>query len=501
MKKISLLILILCLSAITVVAQNQINANGHNVFYYPNGVKSSEGEMVNGKPEGWWKSYNDKGVLVSEGNRKNSQLDSLWIFYNDKGDTTLIIHYKEGKKNGKRIQFFQDEQVVENWLSDSLCSPIRAFSLDGKLKRETPCQDGVPHGIEKEYDTIGHIVKLAHYYHGVLTKREQINRTDHLGNKQGNWKYFWPNGNLKLEGTYLNDKKHGFFKEYDENGDFLFVQKYENDYLVADAEETKRLEQKVSYHKNGKPSIIATYYNNKAEGLRREFDEDGNVIKGYVFSNGMLLCEGITDMEGKRQGKWKEFYETGELKSEGSYKNSNRTGKWKFYFPNKSIEVSGSYSNKGKMDGEWQWFYPNGELMRVAYYTNGTLDGEFHEYDENGVSVTEGVYEDGTEEGHWIYRRGTSIEEGDFYDGMRTGLWKIWYEPDKIAAEIHYDQDLMNGKYTIYYENNVIKRTGKYVNGERDGVWYDYYETGEMFLTTVYKDGKELRWNNYKIEY
>ncbi|MBP5206716.1 MAG: hypothetical protein J6Z44_08000, partial [Bacteroidales bacterium] len=67
--------------------------------------------------------------------------------------------------------------------------------------------------------------------------------------------------------------------------------------------------------------------------------------------------------------------------------------------------------------------------------------------------------------------------------------------------EINYEQDLMNGKYTIYYENHVIKRTGKYVNGERDGVWYDYYDTGELFLTTLYKDGKEIRWNNYKIDY
>ena len=46
-----------------------------------------------------------------------------------------------------------------------------------------------------------------------------------------------------------------------------------------------------------------------------------------------------------------------------------------------------------------------------------------------------------------------------------------------------------------------LKRTGKYVNGERDGVWYDYYDTGELFLTTLYKDGKEIRWNNYKIDY
>lgn len=501
MKRIAFILPLLLLILGDIFAQNQVNPNGYNTFYYPNGVKSSEGNMVNGQPEGWWKSYNEKGTLVSEGNRKNSLLDSLWFFYNDSGDTTLIIHYKQGKKDGERIQFLQDERIVERWVADSITSPVLAYTPQGKLKRLTPYADGMPHGMEKEFDTAGHIVKLSHYYHGVLTKREQINRTDQFGYKQGNWKYFWPNGNLQLEGTYVNDKRHGYFKEYDEDGNFLSVQKYDNDYLVADAAETKQLDRKISYHKNGQPAIIATYYRNKADGLRREFDENGNVVKGYVFSNGVLLCEGITDMEGRRQGKWKEFYETGELKSEGTYQNSNRTGQWKFFFPNKTIEVVGSYDNKGRMDGEWKWYYANGELMRTEEYANGILDGDYREYDEFGNTLTEGRFEDGTEEGHWIYRRGPSIEEGDFYDGMHTGLWKIWYEEGKIAAEINYDQDLMNGKYTIYYENNVIKRTGKYVNGERDGIWYDYYDTGELFLTTLYKDGKEIRWNNYKIDY
>ena len=84
---------------------------------------------------------------------------------------------------------------------------------------------------------------------------------------------------------------------------------------------------------------------------------------------------------------------------------------------------------------------------------------------------------------------------------MRTGLWKTWFEKGNISSEIEYDQDLMNGKYTIYYENHVVKRTGKCINGERDGVWYDYNDNGELILTTLYKDGVEVRWNNYKIDY
>lgn len=483
------------------VAQNvSPNPNGYNVFYYPNGGKSSEGNMVNGQPEGLWKSYNEQGVLVSEGVRRNGRLDSTWTFYNEKGAVTLRISYRDGVKQGPRIQYLSDEYEVQRWDADTLLSPVCTYTHDGKLKCETPYEAGKPHGMAREYDTAGVIVRLIYYYRGIMTKREQVNRIDKFGYKQGKWKTFWPNGNLRTEGEYVNDKRHGYFKDYDEEGNFLQVQKYENDYLVADAPETKQLERRVSYHPNGQPAIIAAYYHGKAEGVRREFDTEGNVIKGYVFSNGVLLSEGITDMAGLRQGKWKEFYAGGELKSEGVYKNSLRTGKWKFYFPDKSVEVVGSYDAKGRQDGEWQWFYANGQLMREANYDAGTLDGAFVEYDENGEEVSKGEFVEGTEEGHWFYRRNSAVEEGDYTDGMRTGVWRSWYQPGVISAKIEYDQDLMNGEYTIYYENGVIKRTGKCINGERDGIWYDYDDTGELMLTTLYKEGKELKWNNFKIE-
>ena len=51
---------------------------------------------------------------------------------------------------------------------------------------------------------------------------------------------------------------------------------------MEDAKETKQLEKKVAYHPNGQPSIIATYYKGVPEGFRREFDEQGNVVRHAV---------------------------------------------------------------------------------------------------------------------------------------------------------------------------------------------------------------------------
>jgi antitoxin component YwqK of YwqJK toxin-antitoxin module len=487
------------LSPFLLFSQENLTPNGYNIFYYPNGVKSSEGTLVNGKPDGYWKSYNEKGVLVSEGNRKDFLLDSVWVFYSPSGEKNLEISYLENKKHGLRKQYLDEETVVEEWNNDTLINAIQVFFKTGELKRHTPLIEGKPHGLEKEFNKDGLVIVVSKYFAGILGKREFINRTDKFGLKQGSWMFFWENGNLKEEGAYQNDKKNGYFKYYDEAGNFKYVEKYAHDNLIVDAPETRQMEVKTVYHPNGKRAITATYYKGVQDGVRREFNEDGTVIKGYVFANGILKYEGITDEDGKRQGLWKEFYTAGELKSEGNYIDSKQEGTWKFYFENQKIEVKGSYKN-GKKVGRWYWYYPNGELLQEENWSNGKLEGEFLEYNENGDILVKGEYLEGTEEGEWFYIQGNAIEKGVYNDGMRTGLWTTkWRENGIPISEIEYDQNFFHGKHNLYNSLGKIRESGKYSGGERVGIWYLYDENGELILTTVYEEGREVRWNDYKI--
>jgi len=499
MVKILKSFLLFCLLP-SVFAQENPNLNGYHIFYYPNGVKSSEGNLVNGIPDAYWKSYNEKGILVSEGNRKNFLLDSVWIFYSQSGEKNLEITYLEGKKHGLKKQYLEDEIVVEEWQMDTLMNAVRAFYKTGELKRFTPIEYGKPHGLEKEFNKEGLVRVVSKYFAGILGKRELINRTDNFGLKQGSWKYFWENGNLKMECAYQNDKKQGYFKYYDETGNLKYVEKYDNDNLIVDAPETRQMEIKTVYHPNGKRAITATYYKGVPDGVRREFDTNGTVIRGYVFANGILKYDGITDENGKRQGIWKEFYPTGELKSEGEYLNSKQEGVWKFYFENQKVEIEGKYKN-GKKEGAWYWYYPNGELLQEENWKNGKLDGHFFEYNEKGEITVNGEYLEGTEEGEWIYMQGNAIEKGIYFDGMRTGVWTTkWRENGILISEIEYEHNLFNGKHVLYHADGKIRETGKYSDGERVGIWYIYDEEGELILTTVYENGREIRWNDYKID-
>lgn len=488
----------LLLSFLLCSAQDTLNRI-YKVYNYPSGVKSSEGFLIDGKPDGWWKSYDEKGNLISEGNRKEFLLDSLWTFYAD-GRKSLTIYYIAGKKNGIQTQYAIDEYTVSNWQNDTISGIVTTYDTAGWLKKSVPYLEGKPHGLAKEMDASGLVTAVTPYWHGIAGRRERINRTDASGAKQGSWKYFWNNGNLRLEGTYLNGKRHGFFKYYDENGAFLYVEKYDHDQIVKDAAETKQVELRTAYYANGKPSIVASYYNGRQDGIRREFDTAGNVVKGYLFENGWLRYEGITDLNGLRQGLWKEYYQTGELRSKGKYKNSNPIGEWKFYFQDFTLEITGAYGKKGRKQGEWVWFYPGGDTMSVANYDEGELDGRFVEYDENGTALTEGNYVAGLEEGLWMYRNGNAVEKGKYEGGKQDGVWKTVLDNGKTLTEITYRDGRRHGRYAAYWENGRVKKTGKYVDGLQDGVWMQYDEEGVLFLTTLFQDGKEIKWNNYTIK-
>src|ERR1700741_4525386 len=73
---------------------NVTNPNGYNIYYYDNGIKSSEGFMKDGKPDGYWKNYYPSGIIKNEGNRTNFQLDSIWKFYNEKGKIQKSYTYR-----------------------------------------------------------------------------------------------------------------------------------------------------------------------------------------------------------------------------------------------------------------------------------------------------------------------------------------------------------------------------------------------------------------------
>ncbi len=102
--------------------------------------------------------------------------------------------------------------------------------------------------LTKEYSENGVIQSLVYYHNGYITDREQINRYDRNGIKQGVWKEFYEDGKLKNEKDYKDGMLNGLYKEFNEKGNLILVLKYENDQVIAeDIDEDEGVEIRSEY--------------------------------------------------------------------------------------------------------------------------------------------------------------------------------------------------------------------------------------------------------------
>lgn len=479
----------------------ETDPNGYNKFYFPNGNISSEGTLRDGKPDDYWKTYYENGNLKSEGNRVNYELAGPWKFYNEEGVITVEINYSEGKKEGPR-KFYEEGKLVkeESYKNDLKDGLTKTFYPDGSVHEEIPFVEGRESGIAYEYaEDDGRIISMITYKNGYVNKKEYINRVDKFGQKQDKWIEFYEDGTVKLEGRYKNDKKDGYWKDYTEEGSLISTTKWKNGILIPDPEELAKLDIKTKYHPNAQPKFVGSYNKDVEEGVHRFYSEDGEITASKIYHRGVLLGEGIVDAEGKRQGPWKEFFETGELKSEGKYKDGKRVGPWKHYHANGKIEQTGSYVD-GQPDGEWKWYFSDGALRREETYYLGKEDGTSIEYNDTGKVVTKGDYIEGLREGPWVVDVNDHREVGSYRDGQMHGDWKFYDDEDILVFEGTFVDGQPDGKHSWYYHGSgKLKERGKYIIGSKEGDWIKYFEDGTIMQTITHKNGVEVAIDGKKL--
>lgn len=470
-------------------------------YTFPNGVVSSSGFLRDGKPDGYWKAYYETGILKAEGNRVNFMLDGLWKFYNEEGKIASEINYSKGLKNGFRKTYLKDEIIEDYFENDVRERYAKTYFADGKIKRYIPFSGGLENGMAFEYNRDSLIILISEYRKGFLLSREYINRSDKNGLKQGVWKEFYSNGVVRQETMYLNGKRNGYVKKYDETGTLVSIEKYINDDPVTNAEELKEYEIRRDYYPSGQVRIEGSYYNGKADGLRREYSEDGTIVKGYIFSRGIMLSEGITDAFGKKQGPWKEYYESGELLASGNYKNGLRTGEWTFYHRNGKTEQKGFFGPKESPDGEWTYYYESGNLLKKELYVDGELDGEYVEYSDSGKVIVQGNYSEGFETGEWNYSIGDVLEKGTYRDGVQVDWWEQRAKSDgQLIFKGKFQDGIPEGKHSWYYPDGSKKMEGFFNNGLREGDWKYFNTDGSLSLIVTYRQGLEIKYNNVVIK-
>ncbi len=495
---------------LTIAQSDSLSENlNYKEFYYTNGKIASRGYLKNDKPTGYWISYYITGIKKSEGKWNNNKLDSTWIFYDQLGDTTEKISYYLGLKNGYHYQFFRIEGLKnkikskELYLNDKRNSKSIEYYNNGVIKKTIPFVDDQKHGLGFEYDKNENIITITRYRNNKIIVQEYINRNNADGEKEGVWKEFYENGNLKEEKNYIDGKLNGYYKIYNEEGKLLNALKYKDGKVDLESKDNElSIEIKEEYDNDGNLIYQGSYNKNIPIGIHQYFNKDGNVIKSKTYNiYGKVIAEGIVLLNGKEDGDWIYYHKNGKKSAIGKYNKGKKQGKWTYYYKNGKVQQVGSYASD-KLTGLWSWYYETGELLKEEYYIYGELDGEVIEYTELGNIISKGNYIEGYKEGKWLYIVGDQKNQGKYVTDYKDGKWESYYiEEDKLSFEGRYVQGNPDGKHVYYYPNGQIKEERYYEEGQKVRSWSKYNERGDLVVVVQYKEGNIYKINGVKIKF
>ncbi|MDD4819859.1 MAG: hypothetical protein PHD21_03375 [Flavobacteriales bacterium] len=471
------------------------------VFYYSDGTVSSRGKMINGVPDGFWKTYYPNGTLKSEGDRKNTLLDGKWTFYDKYGKKEKEVMYQNGLKDGDELTY-KDGVLEKKIPFKKNIKEGKAFLFlpNGKIIQQDTYMNDRLWGRGYVYDTTGVIISIVNYKDGMVEGISKINRRDYLGQKSGLWVWMYNQSDVvEHQGTYSRGKKHGFFKYYDQNGNLLKTEKYTDDVLDTKALETAAIEVKREYYPSKKLKSYTSFRAGEKDGINVFYNQREGVDSVKVFSMGVLTEKGEKiNPDGSKEGLWYTYTPDGAKASQGEYKGGKKKGEWVFYYPDGTVMQKGEYLD-GKENGLWMWFFPDGKIQREDNYTFGFLDGKSISYSQNGKVLSSGNYDTSLRSGEWFFIVENTKDIGKYVDGVKDGLWQqIDIPTSKVVFSCYYREGLRDGKCTMYYLNGAKRAEGFYVGDIMDGRWDFYDETGVQIVSVMYSNGNEVSYDNVK---
>jgi len=180
----------------------------------------------------------------------------------------------------------------------------------------------------------------------------------------------------------------------------------------------------------------------------------------------------------------------------------NKDGNFKFKIQRKKkakfIDLHPPFNSKtGKFEwnGEWKQYFENGQLMSEGFFSDGKAVGQWSEYYQNGSLNHEVNYDwhDAPQLESFYYDNGQLKKRGYNKNGYRIGEWEHYYKNGQLAAKRDEDRNKWNGKQISYHENGTISFQGNFKNGKCVGTHKRFFESGRL--------EEEQRFKNFETIY
>ena len=160
----------------------------------------------------------------------------------------------------------------------------------------------------------------------------------------------------------------------------------------------------------------------------------------FLFVSVVVLSQNVTDDQGRKQGKWSQNYDNGQLRYEGSFIDDNPSGIFLYYSDRGILVANLEYFNEGKWASA-RLYHTNGKVQAVGLYQN-----EF-----------------------------------------KAQLWKYYDVKENLLREENYENGKLEGLTTLYYPDGNILQKSSYLADKKDGKSLHYYRNGQLKLCANYK--------------
>ncbi len=159
---------------------------------------------------------NHLNLIFQECQDSNGRVQGKHFIRDPNGKLKMEGHYKDGRFHGKFTEW--DE--------------------NGKKMSETEFSNGIPSGTWLHWNKDGILVNITQFSTRDNKRMQLVLKGDgtkhsegELGNqliRNGKWKFWHENGQLKEEGQYVKHKKNGLWSQWDEKGNEIKRTYFEN---------------------------------------------------------------------------------------------------------------------------------------------------------------------------------------------------------------------------------------------------------------------------------
>jgi antitoxin component YwqK of YwqJK toxin-antitoxin module/Tfp pilus assembly protein PilF len=503
---------------------------GRWVYFFNNSELQSEGSYDDkGQKIGTWNYYYDIGKIKSVENYETGEV----TVYNRQGNKSEYFFLKDDEIQGEAILYYTCGMVSEkiNYDKGKRHGQTQSFYISGKPLQKYSYKEGKVHGLAESYFENGKLSNQMSYVDGKLNGtyneyftngRKSSEGTYTNDNPTGTWKYYYSNGKLNRTGTYSPEGNPvGEWLYYDQLGQLAERRLFDNEGRLTDENTT---------YTDGIKHYVLTY-------------KKGSVIKSTSFKNDGKPINSFGAADGTFAVKY--YYPTGELMTEGAYKNGSYSGEWKYYTRFGKVKQIAFY-DQNKMQGLVKDYYPTGELKAEKEYNDDQLHGYVVTYHRNGKKMEEGWYQNGVQEQQWKgYHLDGSVQSDYYYlSGSLTDDALDYGLDGKVNVTTTFDQygvkevkrHLSNGatksnkktvgpstviedlypsnkpkvKYTIscgkyiddlikYYPDGSPFIKNSFVSNLRNGSYEHWEINGQKVIDGYYENGEaEGRWRYYQ---